>query len=486
MSRFTMRSRGVVALAATAALASVLVPGASAQKVIEAGPFVINPTAGSMSLGATEFDLSPRDLPQCSDGFDNDADNQIDAADNGCATGPNGEPKSSDDSEAAGGFQPKQEVELSGSIDTDGHITVPTSGVQFPTIYIPIDIAGYKTTARADVVATHPAVGTLDPITGAADLRVRLKVNVSASIQGVSTGYYCSIGTGANPIDINLTTGMSTAPNGSKIYGAPYRLPQGSLTVVSNNFSVPGASTCGDAPFYFLNDIINSQIGIPSAKGNSKVILSGTVNPAPQPAVVASATATPPSGPAPHEVTLDASASTVAAQPATYEWTFPDGSVESGAVVNHTFADQGTKVVKLRVSDADGDSDSRLLLIEVGAGSATTTTTTTTQPTTTTTTTQPTTTTTTTQPTTTTTTTQPTTTTTTTQPTTTTTTTQPTTTTTTTQPTTTTTTTQPTRPRRRRSRPRPRRRSRPRLRPRRSRPRPRPRRSRSQPWTISK
>ena len=398
MSRFGLRGRAFVAFASVAVLAGVLVPGAEAQKVATPGPFKIIPRSGSLSLGATPFDLTPRPLPECSDGFDNEADGRIDLADPQCVAGPNGEPASADDSEVAGGFQPKGSTELTGTIDADGNIVIPTSGVIFPTIYLAIDAGIGTGVVRADIVATHPAEGTLDPITGEAQLRVRLKVKLFGAVAGVGLGYECSIGTDAGPIDITFTTGTSTSPGGGSSTGSPYAA-SGDITVVNNTFAVPGAYRCGDAPFYLLTGIVSSQVGLPSASGRNAAVLSGVVDPAPQPAIVVNASATPSVGSAPLDVDFDASASSVASGPATYRWVFPDGSTETGARVSHTFSEQGTKAVDLTVTDADGDSATKRLTVQVTAPASTTTTTTSTTTTTTTsttTTTEPTTTTTTT------------------------------------------------------------------------------------------
>ncbi|MCO5316998.1 MAG: PKD domain-containing protein [Microthrixaceae bacterium] len=430
--------RFLVVGAAVAVLAALLVPGASAQKVANPGPFSITPQSGSMALGETAFDLTPSDLPECSDGQDNDGDGRFDTADPQCAAGPDGESAAEDNSEVKAGFQPKVATSLSGTIDADGNISIPTSGVVFPPVYMLVDVGVASGVLTANVLATHPAEGTLDPITGEATLRVRLRVAISGTINGGSLGP-CTIGTSSNPIDVNLTTGVSTAPDGTQLQGAP--LSGSSIKVVSRDFSVPGASGCG---YGLLDGAVNSQVGLPSGAGRNLAVLTGSISPSPEPAVVADAVATPASGAAPLATTLDASGSTVVNGPATYLWTLPDGSTLDGAVVQHTFADQGTKAVKLTVTDADGDSATRTILVDVTAPTTTSTSTTTTEPTTTTSTTT-TSTTTTTQPTTTTSTTSTTTTsTTTTQPTTTTSTT--TTSTTTTEPTTTTSTTTTTEP----------------------------------------
>jgi hypothetical protein len=281
MIKHRLRGRVLVAGVAFATLAGLLVPGVSAQKVAQPGPFRLIPQSGSMGLGSTPFDLTPRPTPECSDGMDNDNDGRADATDPSCAAGPEGQPLSDDDSETAAGFQPKQDVDLTGTIDGDGNVVIPISGVTFPTVYMPIEVLGNKGVVVAKVVATHAATGVFDPFTGEATLRVRLKVKVTGGAAGVSVGYSCSIGTDASPIDINFTTGVSTAPDGSKLQGFPYSA--GSMRVVSRDFAVPGASRCGASPFYPLNGLVNDQVGLPSGAGKNFAILTSAIQPAPEP-----------------------------------------------------------------------------------------------------------------------------------------------------------------------------------------------------------
>ena len=83
---------------------------------------------------------------------------------------------------------------------------------------------------------------------------------------------------------------------------------------------------------------------------------------------VAGFTATPPSGPAPLSVTLDASASfDVDGRIDRYEWTFGDGQSGVGQVVTHTYATEGTYTVWLTVTDDDGAMDSLQRTIVVTA-----------------------------------------------------------------------------------------------------------------------
>jgi hypothetical protein len=458
-----------IALAALCAigLAAVVLPSqVGAQKVANPGVFSLSAAAGGAArIGALTLDLTPQPLPQCSDGIDNETvpDNRIDAPlDFQCAAGPNGEPASSDDSELAPGFQPKQDVQITGTIDKNGVVTIPTTGFQFPPAYVAINFNGVWI-VKAEVLATAPATGTLDPLTGAVALDVRARIKLSGNV-GNQLASTCSIGTVASPVTLNLITGRKEAigTNGA-ITGSPYNTATGRALLVDNAFAVPGSSGC-TAGIFNLNSTINGQVGIPSAAGNNLMVLPGVTNPILTKGITPVISTNPPtiSGAAPQTIDFAATASQVSAGPATYSWAFSDGTSASGANVSKTFSSGGTYTATLTVTDADGDTASvgRTFTLTGSTTTTTASTTSTTEPTTTTTastttTTEPTTTTTastttTTEPTTTTTaSTTTTSTTTTTQPTTTTTastttTTQPTTTTTastttTTEPTTTTT-----------------------------------------------
>ena len=176
------RVRVLGTLAAAAMLAVVLVPGVEAQKVLIPGPFAIVPLTGQIALRSTLFDLTPQPLPQCSDTIDNDADAKVDTADTGCAAGPSGAAATLDDSELVPGFQAKVATRLEGSIDAAGNVTIPTSGIAFPPAYVPVkDLAGYTQIVTTRVVPTHAAVGTFNPITGDAAVRLRIRVALTGA-----------------------------------------------------------------------------------------------------------------------------------------------------------------------------------------------------------------------------------------------------------------------------------------------------------------
>ncbi len=80
------------------------------------------------------------------------------------------------------------------------------------------------------------------------------------------------------------------------------------------------------------------------------------------------ATATPLSGDAPLEVSLDGSGSSDPDGSVTaYEWDLGDGGSATGATVNHTFADPGAYTVTLTVTDDAGATATDTVTVIVDA-----------------------------------------------------------------------------------------------------------------------
>ena len=395
MKRFVWTGAAVLVALATVFLS---LPGAEAQKVANPGAITITPTGGVISLRGQSFSLAPRALPECSDGVDNDGIPGIDYV---APPGIGGDPQCTsptDDSETAGGFQAKIDPVLNGTIDAAGNLTIPTSGVILPKAYIRVAI-GSNPVFIATVIPTAPATGTINPLTGQASLRLRFRIGLTNEDGILPLGPTCSIGTTSNPIDINvLTTGTTSPPlPNTAISGSPYST-SGSVLLVNNSFSVPGASGC--PPILFdpngINTQINTNLGLPSPSGNNTAVIAGQTAPVVGRGVIAKITTTPTllSGESPFSVNFSAAESTVTAGPATYLWEFPDGSTASGVSASKTFTTVGSNQVRLTVTDADGDSATVTKNVNVTPSSSTTTTTTTTTTEPTTTTTVPTTTTT--------------------------------------------------------------------------------------------
>ena len=330
---------GAVSLT-VAALTMLVLPHAGAEKVLNPGPFTLEPAGQSfVKIRNLIFDLTPRFAPQCSDGIDNDNDFRVDAAaDNGCFAPPGGV-AGQDDSELAAGYQPKENVSIAGTVDAQGMLVAPASSVTFPPAYIPIvhPFDGSVTIVKATVVPTHPVQGTVDPLSGKADIRVRFKVRLEGNVFGLGLGLTCTIGNDVDPIDLNTlsTTG-----------GVAYNPRTGAATLKNETFRVPPASGCPIGLFN-VNELINGQIGIPSPSGANAAEFTGLIKPVLTRAIESKITTspTPVKGDAPLTVQFDGGSSVVKKLPASYLWTFPGGETASGQMVSRTFSTAGRGVV---------------------------------------------------------------------------------------------------------------------------------------------
>ena len=120
---------------------------------------------------------------------------------------------------------------------------------------------------------------------------VAFKMNLRAKVKNAATDALsdakgCYIGSVANPIALNLTTGTTAppAPNkpvtGSKGVTKVDGEPEGGLrfegvTMRENSFAAPGADNCG--PFGSINDIVNMLGNIPSPAGTNDVTFTSNI-----------------------------------------------------------------------------------------------------------------------------------------------------------------------------------------------------------------
>jgi hypothetical protein len=117
------------------------------------------------------------------------------------------------------------------------------------------------------------------------EVGVTLMLPVKVHLENPLLGKGCYIGSNADPIIFELTTGTTSPPEPNK----PIRGEFGHLTYrgefqiialtdhteLDNAFSAPQATGCG-GPFSFLIDpLINSHVGLPSPAGYNTIIHSG-------------------------------------------------------------------------------------------------------------------------------------------------------------------------------------------------------------------
>ncbi len=246
------------------------------------------------------------------------------------------------------GASDDEPITFAGTVTESGAVTIPQSSIQFQ----PMTFEGPTGTVTVNIRPSHPATGTLNPITGQSSLLVRIYIDIDGNLLGDN----CRVGTPSNPIVLNLTTGTSGA-GANQQTGVPYNTANGRVTLVDGTFAVPGASGCSTFPIN-VNNEINNQLGLPSPSGNNYARLTASTQPVLQRGVNATFTANPATGPAPLTTTLNAAGSTAKA-PATYSWDYTNnGSFEqSGAATTATptYSTPGTYTARLRVTDADGD-----------------------------------------------------------------------------------------------------------------------------------
>jgi hypothetical protein len=104
-----------------------------------------------------------------------------------------------------------------------------------------------------------------------------LELPLKVKLENPLLGEECYIG----PINLALTTGTS-----GKVKGNPGTLSERDkgeiLTIsgnslVSNEFTAPKATGCGEFFSFIIDPIINSKIGLPAGKGENTAVLTGTV-----------------------------------------------------------------------------------------------------------------------------------------------------------------------------------------------------------------
>jgi len=133
----------------------------------------------------------------------------------------------------------------------------------------------------------------------AAQEGVALKLPVKIHLENPFLGSECYIGSSSSPVYFSLTTGVTSPPPPNK----PISGELGELTLnaestiltdkgyklVDNAFSAPAATGCGGVFALIVDPLVNAKIGLPSAAGKNKAILTGNLKRAYAPAVKKSA-----------------------------------------------------------------------------------------------------------------------------------------------------------------------------------------------------
>jgi hypothetical protein len=146
----------------------------------------------------------------------------------------------------------------------------------------------FRVTATAELVANEKNPPLLDLANLIFEEGPGTVLPIRVHLKSPLLGPSCYIGSEASPIELQLTTGTTSPPSPNQPIKGQVGTPgveeeNGNevdsfkgLSLVDNAFSVPVAEGCGGIFSFFVDPLLDSKLGLPSAAGNSTVILSGT------------------------------------------------------------------------------------------------------------------------------------------------------------------------------------------------------------------
>lgn len=110
-------------------------------------------------------------------------------------------------------------------------------------------------------------------------LSLPLRVHLNNAFLGGS----CYIGSAASPIDLQLTTGLTSPPPPNKAISGQLGKPRFSMAefiidilenrLVDNSFSEPRASGCGGAFSFLVDPALDARLGLPSPAGHNTAVI---------------------------------------------------------------------------------------------------------------------------------------------------------------------------------------------------------------------
>jgi hypothetical protein len=130
------------------------------------------------------------------------------------------------------------------------------------------------------LTATIQQAGPVDYNFSTEDITAPIQIRFSNPLLGSG----CTIGSTADPLSLNLTTGTTSPPAPN----APITGDQGTLTdvpgtdqanigvvEVDNAYAVPAAQSCGSVAQTLVTRVINQQLGLPSPAGTNTASVTG-------------------------------------------------------------------------------------------------------------------------------------------------------------------------------------------------------------------
>lgn len=187
-----------------------------------------------------------------------------------------------------GGALPAEPSEGSGLY----YVVTPTSGevLSRTELNVPgltLGVIDPGVTATPESVASKRDLAMLSTRNLLAESGPALTLPIRIHLKNPLLGNSCYIGSESHPIQLELTTGVTSPPppakpiegfigeEGEEGEGGILTVKQAAL--VDNEFSAPTAVGCGESPLVkgFLDQVVNSKLGLGSKAGNNTAILQG-------------------------------------------------------------------------------------------------------------------------------------------------------------------------------------------------------------------
>ncbi|HEX5610841.1 MAG TPA: hypothetical protein VFX45_12210 [Solirubrobacterales bacterium] len=162
-------------------------------------------------------------------------------------------------------------------------ITAPTWWPKFLQDWFNNKINEGLTGVNATVELTGPTKGLTNVKLNTENLLERtgtaLGLPVKFHLENSILGSNCYIGSNSSPVQIDFTTGTSGSLEGA-VGTISFNPAFTILTVsggklVNGTFAAPGANGCGGIFSFFIDPLVNSIIGLPSASGKNNATLEG-------------------------------------------------------------------------------------------------------------------------------------------------------------------------------------------------------------------
>lgn len=165
----------------------------------------------------------------------------------------------------------------------DGN-TLSHTPLEVPGGLVGIAGLGGEVTATAEIAGPASAV-KVDKANLLAQTGIALTLPLKVKLSNPVLGEECYVGTDAEPILLELTTGTTSPPApASPISGQRGTLEgkaKGKITaiqenvLVDNSFSVPGASGCGGVLSPVVDLAVDADVGIPAPAGLNTAVMKG-------------------------------------------------------------------------------------------------------------------------------------------------------------------------------------------------------------------